>query len=60
MEKIYLSRSCIKAWWLKTSLLAAVYKRYIPKSKEKTFNITTYVRQCGEHREEMQFSANYS
>ena len=42
------------------SFLATDYKLYIPKSKEKTFNTTTDMTQCGDNREEMQFSAHYS
>ena len=32
-------------------------RRYVPKSKEKTFNTAIYIRRTGDHREEMQFSA---
>ena len=33
----YFRCACIKARYVEISLLAAVYKRYIPKSKENTF-----------------------
>ena len=56
----YFSRACIEATLVDTSLRAAVYKRCIPKPKEKTLNTTIYIRRCGDNREEMQVSAYYS
>ena len=60
-HKTYFSRACrYQSEIGRLSLLAAVCKRYVPKSKEKTFNTAVYVRRAGDHREEMQFSAYYS
>ena len=54
----YFSCACIKARSVEVSFLTAVYKRYIPKSK--TFNLTIYIRRCGEMKKEMQFSVHCS